>query len=148
MWGRLKFPKVSYFSNVIGFINSSVRLFGWHPLNRWAIHEYAGYLWKSRRYFTFRAGSYLWYFDFRGTTIYFDTPSYWLLPAILTVLSIALVPMMSSNDQKRFKRFTHFTPPKFVSAIKENAYKFSLNTLESLHNLISLESHGVVYMTY
>lgn len=45
----------------------------------------------------------------------------------LTILSVALHTMMSSNDKKRFKRFIHVTSPKFSVVIGKHAYEFLID---------------------
>lgn len=44
------------------------------------------------------------------------------LPTKVIVLSFILGPIMYSDDQKRFEKFNHLGPPKFSSAIREDAY--------------------------
>ena len=70
------------------------------------------------------------------------------LPVRFTISQNFLGTMMSSDDQKRFGRFIHLAPSKFSGVIGENAYEFLIDCQEKLHNLGSLESHGVSYTTF
>lgn len=69
-------------------------------------------------------------------------------PARFTMPPIVASAAMSFEDQKRFERFTHLGPPTFSGAVGEDAYEFLMDCREKLHNLGSLESHGVAYITY
>ena len=55
---------------------------------------------------------------------------------------------MSADEQKRFEQFMRLSPPKLIGAIGDDAYEFLIDCQERLHNLGSLESHGVAYTTY
>lgn len=71
-----------------------------------------------------------------------------ILTSRLIVSPISLGPIMSFNDQKKFERFIFLGPPKFSNAIEEDAYEILLDRQERLHNLESLESYNIAYMTY
>ena len=69
-------------------------------------------------------------------------------PTRFTMSPLVVSTVMSFKDQKRFERFTHLGPPRFNGTVDENSYEFLIDLREKLHNLGSLESHGVAYTTY
>lgn len=64
------------------------------------------------------------------------------------MLPIIIGTVMSFDDPKRFKRFTHLVPPRFNDVVDEDAYEFLINYRDKLHNLGLLELHKVTYTTY
>lgn len=55
---------------------------------------------------------------------------------------------MYYDDQVRFERFTFLAPPKFSGSIRDDTYEFLHDYKKRLHNIKSLESHGVSYINY
>lgn len=75
-------------------------------------------------------------------------PSIGSQPTRFTIHTLDRSIILSSNDPKRYERFTHLVPPRFIGAVDKDDYEFFINCLEKLHNLGLLESHGVSYTTY
>lgn len=71
-----------------------------------------------------------------------------LPPTRLTISLISLDHIMSYDDQKRIDRLIHLAYAKFKGTIRENANEFLINCQERMHNLRSIKSHGVYYMSY
>lgn len=66
-------------------------------------------------------------------------------PNRLDILPIALNPIVSTDEWKRFKRFISISPPKFNGAIEEVVFEFFIDFQERLHNFNLLESCGIAY---
>lgn len=55
--------------------------------------------------------------------------------------------VISSEDKKRFERFSHLSPPKLYGFVGEDAHESLIDYCKKLHNLGLLDLHSVSYTT-